>query len=176
MKVITPLAQTFYVEQKSGIFVTSLDLYFHGVDVNSPVTVQLRPVKGGKPSRKVYPFSEVTLDPKNIVGSLDASIPTRFTFDSPVYLKGKTFHSIVLITNSEINSVWTSKLGEIDVFLSGEGEANQVIVSKQPLSGGLFKSQNGGNWIEEPYEDLTFNLYRQTLRLSPVIFLFIIQN
>ena len=160
MKVITPLAQTFYVEQKSGIFVTSLDLYFHGVDVNSPVTVQLRPVKEGKPSKKVYPFSEVTLDPKNIVGSLNASIPTNFTFDSPVYLKGKTFHSIVIISNSEINSVWTSKLGEIDVFLSGEGESNQVIVSKQPLSGGLFKSQNGGNWIEEPYEDLTFNLYR----------------
>ena len=160
MKVITPLAQTFYVEQKTGIFVTSLDLYFFEVDPDLPVTVQLRPVKRGKPSRKVYPFSEVTLDPQYIFGTDDATEPTKFVFESPVYLAGGRFHSIVLITNSEVHTVWTAKLGESDVTLSGSGEANQVIVTKQPLSGGLFKSQNGGNWIEEPYEDLTFTLYR----------------
>lgn len=62
MKIINPLAQSFYVEQKTGIFATSVDLFFHEVDPNVPITIQLRPMKNGKPSRKVYPFSEVTID------------------------------------------------------------------------------------------------------------------
>lgn len=172
MKVVNPLAQTFYVEQKTGIFVTSIDLYFRTKDRSLPITIQLRPFgldkqrgkgggrKAGKPVKKVYPFSQVTLEPKDIVLSEDATEPTTITFPSPVYLKGRQFHAIVLISNSIDYEVWTSKLGEIDVSLSGDGESNQVVVSKQPLTGGLFKSQNGSNWNEEPYEDLTFTLYR----------------
>jgi hypothetical protein len=160
MKVIDPLAQSFYVENESGAFVTSVDLYFLTVDLDLPVTIQIRPIELGLPTQTVYPFSEVVLDPKDIQVSEDASIPTRVTFDSPVYLLGQRFHALVVLSNSKNYNVWVSKLGEIDTTTAAGLESKQVLVSKQPLSGGLFKSQNGGTWNESPYEDLKFTLYR----------------
>lgn len=158
MKVISPIAQSFYVEKPTGIFATSVELYFRDVDPSAPLKVQLRPMQNGKPSDLVYPFSEVISIPGQIVGSNNATEPTIFRFSAPVYLEGEKFHSIVIISNSDKYTVWTSKLGETDVTFSDE--SNQVIVSKQPLSGGIFKSQNNDSWVEEPYEDLTFKLYR----------------
>ena len=84
MKLIDPLAQSFYVESDSGIFVTSIDLYFSAKDNNLPVTVQLRPMKLNVPSSEVYPFSEVVLEPGQINVSDNASLSTKITFSSPV--------------------------------------------------------------------------------------------
>lgn len=160
MNIVDPLAQSFYVEAETGIFVTSVDLYFYSKDSNLPVTIQLRPIELGLPTDKVYPFSEIVLDPKEVNISNDASVATRVTFESPVYLIGQKFHSIVLLSNSDQYNVWVSKLGEIDITLSSGTESKQILVNKQPLSGGLFKSQNTITWNESPYEDLKFTLYR----------------
>jgi len=159
MKIVDPLAQSFYVDPETGIFVTSVDLYFWSKDDNLPLTVQLRPMELGLPTQKVYPFSEVVLDPKDVKISNDATIPTKVTFESPIYLSGRKFHSIVLLSNSDQYNVWVSKLGEFDVTSSSGVESKQILVTKQPLSGGLFKSQNAVTWNESPYEDLKFTLY-----------------
>jgi len=160
MRIIDPLAQSFYVEPDTGIYATSVDLYFFSKDATLPVTVQLRPMELGVPTQQVYPFSEVVLDPANIQTSNDASIATRVTFNSPVYLAGGKFHSIVLLSNSNDYNVWISRLGEVDIQTANAPESQQILVSKQPLSGGLFKSQNADTWTEDGYEDLKFNLYR----------------
>jgi len=112
MKVIDPLAQSFYVENESGAFVTSVDLYFLTVDLDLPVTIQLRPMELGLPTQTVYPFSEVVLDPKDIQVSEDASIPTRVTFDSPVYLLGQRFHALVYHPSNIIGEVDPISLSE----------------------------------------------------------------
>ena len=158
--IINPIAQSFYVEQDTGIFVTSVDLYFQSKDNYLPVTVQLRPMKYGQPSKKVYPFGEVVVDPSNINTSFDASLPTKITFPSPVYLTGKEFHSICILSNSDSYRVYVSTLGGQNIY--DESDPNQVpiVVNKQPLNGGLFKSQNSTTWNEEPYDDLKFTLYR----------------
>ncbi len=160
MNIVDPLAQSFFVEQETGIFVTSIDLFFFTKDQNLPVTIQLRPIELGLPTSKIYPFSEVVLDPSEVNISTDASVPTRVTFDSPVYLIGQKFHSIVLLSNSDQYNVWVSKLGEFDVTLGSEANSTQFLVAKQPLLGGLFKSQNALTWNESPYEDLKFTIYR----------------
>jgi len=160
MKVVDPLAQSFYVEPESGIFVTSVDLYFQSKDEQLPVTIQLRPMQLGLPTQTVYPFSEIVLEPDAINISNDSSVPTRVTFNSPVYLIGQTFHSIVILSNSDRYNVWVSKLGESNISSSSNSESNQFLVSKQPLLGGLFKSQNAATWNESPFEDLKFTLYR----------------
>ena len=160
MRILDPLAQSFYVEPESGIYVTSVDLYFYSKDDELPLTVQLRPMQLGVPTQEVYPFSEVVVDPDSIQLSDDSSVPTRITFDSPVYLAGGKFHSIVLLSNSNNYNVWISRLGEIDVENANAVESKQVLVSKQPLTGGLFKSQNADTWTEDGYEDLKFTLYR----------------
>lgn len=160
MRIVDPLAQSFYVEPESGIYVTSVDLFFYSKDDTLPITIQLRPMQLGVPTQEVYPFSEVVLDPVDVQISDSSAVPTKVTFSSPVYLTGGKFHSIVLLTNSNNYNVWISRIGEFDVQTAKAPESQQVLVSKQPLSGGLFKSQNADTWTEDGYEDLKFNLYR----------------
>jgi len=160
MKLIDPLAQSFYIESDSGVFATSIDVFFSAKDTTLPVTIQLRPMVSGRPSSEVMPFGEVILEPGQVNTSTDASVATRVTFPSPVYLSGKQFHALCVVSNSNNYRVWTSRLGEIDVALSSGEESREVFVSQTPLSGSLFKSQNGGEWIESAYEDLKFTLRR----------------
>ena len=160
MKIVDPLAQSFYVEPDSGIFATSIDLYFYSRDPELPVTIQLRPMQLGLPTNEVYPFSEVVIDPKDVQISDDASLPTRVTFESPVYLAGKQFHALAILSNSSVYNIWISRLTEIDVSTNDLAEEEQVLVSKQPLNGSLFKSQNGSTWNPSQLEDLKFKLNR----------------
>lgn len=166
MNVIDPLAQSFYIDNQKGAFITSIDLYFLTKDDTLPVTIQLRPMELGLPTQKVYPFSEVVVDSKDILVSTDATVPTRIKFPSPVYLEGQKFHSLVILSNSQEYSVWVSRLGEIDVTTASGPESRQIAVTKQPISGGLFKSQNASTWNESPYEDLKFTLYRANFTSS----------
>ena len=160
MKLIDPLAQSFYIESDSGVFATSVDVFFSAKDTTLPVTIQLRPMVLGKPSSEVIPFGEVVLEPGQVNTSDDASVATKVTFPSPVYLPGKQFHALCVVSNSNNYRVWTSRLGEIDIALSSGEESREVFVSQTPLSGSLFKSQNGGEWLESAYEDLKFTLRR----------------
>lgn len=160
MKLIDPLAQSFYVENEGGIFITSVEVFFFSKDPELPVSMQIRPMQFGFPGNIIYPDSEVNLDSNKVFISADATIPTRFTFDSPIYLAGGQFHAIVLSSVSDLYSVYISRLGEADITSSINGEFGQIIVTKQPSSGSLFKSQNAVTWTSSDYEDLKFNLYR----------------
>lgn len=161
MRLIDPLAQSFYIDHQKGSFITSVDLYFSTKDDILPVSIELRPMELGFPSQKaIYPFSEVELTPSQVATSDDASIATRVTFPSPIFLEGLKYHAIVLTSKSNNYNVWVSKMGEIDVTNLNSPESTQVVVTKQPISGGLFKSQNSLTWNESPYEDLKFSLNR----------------
>jgi len=157
-KYIDPLAQTFTVDDETGIFLTGLDIYFESKDDELPVTCQLRTVDFNQPSDTVLPFSEITLDASSVSTSSDATVPTHFAFKSPVYLEGKRDYAIVLSTNSNEYRVWTSRLGEVDV--KSQGGSSQVLVSTQPILGSLYKSQNASSWQPTITDDLTFKLYR----------------
>ncbi len=160
-KLIDPLAQTFYVDNPKGIFATSVDVYFYEGDSALPVSIELRPTVNGNPSAKdIYPFSQTTLEPEDVVVSPDAEAPTNFKFKSPVFLKGETFHSLVVIANSKKYSVWVAKMGEIDVTKANDDDSKSVFVSANPNSGVFFRSQNGATWTPSEREDMKFTLYR----------------
>lgn len=165
-KIQDPLAQSFYVENPAGIFATSVDLFFYSADSEVPVTVQLRPMKLGFPTPEIYPFSEVVLEPSKVFTSPDASIATRVTFPSPVYLEGDKFHALVLTSNSSEYTVWISHIGETDVKFANAQESKQVIISSQPSTGSLFLSQNGQTWTANQYEDLKFSLNRANFTVN----------
>ena len=156
---LDPLAQSFYVDDATGIFVTKLNVYFRTKDSSLPVYCQLREIKVGLPTLKILPFSEVELTPDQVNVSEDASVPTTIEFDSPIYLNGQTEYAIVLLSDSTEYTVWISRLGEADVT-SAATEAGQILVSSQPILGSLFKSQNASSWDASQYEDLKFQLYR----------------
>lgn len=168
-EVRDPLAQSFFVKDETGIFLTGVDVYFETKDESGiPVTLQLRTMENGIPTTTVFPFSEVTLVPDEINLSIDGTVPTRFTFPSPVYLSGPqgqqvrgapigseatAEYAVVLLSNSSNYRVFISRLGENDIITN-------IRVGAQPTLGSLFKSQNGSTWTPSQLEDLKYKLYR----------------
>jgi len=149
-----PLAQSFFVEETTGVFLTSCEVFFATVDENDlPVTLQLRTMQNGLPTTKVIPFSEVSISPSDITISNDGSIGTTFNFKSPVYVEGGIEYCMVLLSDSSQYEVFISRVGEVDLI-------SNTFVSQQPYPGSLFKSQNGSTWEPSQWEDLKFNLYR----------------
>jgi hypothetical protein len=148
-----PLAQSFYIEQNGGLFLTSVDIFFSTKDDNAPVTLQIREMVNGLPGPKILPYSETVLNPSEVSTSNDASVATRFTFSDPVYLKNETEYCIVLLSNSISYNVYVAGLGEQDL-------TSNLYISKQPYSGVLFKSENNSTWTADQTKDLTFRLNR----------------
>jgi hypothetical protein len=168
-EVWDPLAQSFYVQDESGIFLTSVEVFFETKDNNGiPVTLQIRPIVNGLPSDMVVPFSEVTLTPDQVKLSANGTTATKFTFPSPVYLAGpqqqeirqapigsqqSSQFAVVLLSLSASYRVFISRLAENDILTGTK-------ISAQPTLGSLFKSQNGSTWTPSQLEDLKYNLYR----------------
>ena len=154
IRQVDPLAQSFFVEDTTGVFLTSCEAFFATVDENElPVTLQIRTMKNGLPTTKVIPFSEVDLEPSDITISNDGSIGTTFNFKSPVYLEGGIEYCMVLLSDSAQYSVYISRVGEVDLITG-------TFISQQPTLGSLFKSQNASTWEPSQWEDLKYTLYR----------------
>jgi hypothetical protein len=150
---IDPIAQTFLIDDTGGVFVTSIECYFQSKDENIPVTMQIREVINGYPSRTIVPFGEVVLNPSQVSISADASIPTKFTFPSPVYLQEKTEYSFCLLSNCNNYNAWVARLGETQV-------GSDRTISENPYAGVMFKSQNGSTWTADQMEDIKFKINR----------------
>ena len=154
-----PLAQTFFVDDETGVYLSRVELFFQSKAENLPVVVQIRETRLGTPTNVVVPFSEVVLNPESVNLSEDGTVPTSFVFQSPVYLNPQTEYAIVVLSDVTSYNVWISRFGEADVSTLAT-EAGQVLVTEQPLLGSLFKSQNASIWTPSQYEDLKFNLFR----------------
>lgn len=150
-----PLAQSFMIDQPSGVFVTKFDFYFKTkADTDDlPVWVELRPMEDGTPSNKVIPGSVKFVYPSTMSVSDDASVATTFEFDEPIYLSGGKEYAVVLRAHDTDYEVYISKVGE---FLLGTTDQK---VTRQPFFGALFKSQNASTWSPSQWEDLSFKMY-----------------
>lgn len=148
-----PLAQSFFIQQKGGAFVSSIDVFFQSKDSTVPVTMDIRTIKNGFPTEEIVPLSKVTVAAADVNTSATAATATRFTFKTPVYLAEGNDYCFVLRTRSLNYKVWVSRLNETDVT------TNQVI-DKQPSIGSLFKSQNMSIWTPDQFEDIKFTINR----------------
>ena len=116
-----PLAQLFSVDEPSGIFATSIDVYFSGKDTDIPVTLDIKTVKNRVPTSVSVPLSRKTLYPTGISTSSNSTTPTTFEFDSPVFLEGGKIYSIMLSSDSEKYEVYASDFtGGLDLVTSSE--------------------------------------------------------
>ena len=156
-----PLAQTFTVDE-TGAFLTSVDLFFANKDENEKVFVEVRTVELGTPTDElVEDYARVMLEPSQINTSTDASVATKVTFPSPVYLQPDTEYALVILSPTSNNyEAWIARMGEKTVNTTTLPDAESVIVTKQYVGGSLFKSQNGTIWTPNQFEDLKFKLYK----------------
>ena len=193
---VDPVAQTFVVggnveapsavnqnSDKDGAFLTAVDIFFSKVDLEQPVKCQIRTVTGDeRPSRFVLAEKELRPQTGNAEGAIvnnvftsdDASVPTKFVFDEPVYLAPGTSYAIVLIAEKSLDyEVWTAIQGERVVnpevssaaltenfSVSGNEAVEQAQYTTQYALGAFFASQNGALWTENQRQDLTFRLYK----------------
>ena len=148
-----PLAQSFVVKSAGGEFITSIDLFFQNKDLDIPVTVQIREIQNGLPTRTIIPNGTATVLAENVNTSNDGTVATNFVFDAPVYLKDNVEYAIVVLSDSKNYLAWISRMGE----KTADGRR---FVSDQPYLGVLFKSQNNSTWTPFDLEDLKFTLYR----------------
>ena len=149
-----PLAQSFMIgEIETGLYATSLDLYFYKKSANVPVQMYVVTMDNGYPTQEIVPLSEVTLLPDDVAVSDDSSIPTNFRFESPVYLQAGVEYAIVVLSNDDAYRMWLSEIGKDDVK-TGE------FIAKNPYTGVMFKSQNASTWTADQNKDFKFTFNR----------------
>lgn len=152
-----PIAQSFFIDETNGIYLTKVDLFFAAKDAALPVQIQLRPMVNGLPSdSEIIPGSQVVKASGDIVTDTDGPALTAnsFTFDEPVFLKGQEDYALVVTADSKDYKIY---IAEINEFTFGSTEKR---VNKQPISGSLFYSQNGVTFTPAQNQDLSFVLHR----------------
>jgi hypothetical protein len=157
-----PIAQSFIVEEESGIFPSSVNVYFASKDSSLPVTLQIREVINGIPGGpdKIVGSLEKVLLPENVQISSNGSVATTFTFDDLTRLEGGKEYAIVLLSDSYDYNVWISRIGEVEISTINNPEIEKIIINKQPSLGSFFISQNGTTWTPVQTDDLKFKLSR----------------
>ena len=145
-----PLAQTFISAGQNGVFITSIDLFFQTAGTR-PVIVQIVNTIEGHPSHKI--ITQKILDVKDINVSDDATVSTKFTFDSPVYLQDDIEYAFLVKVDEPGLRIFFSEVGQTNL-------TDNRIVSSNPLKGTLFLSQNGQTWTPHQYRDIKFTLNR----------------
>lgn len=149
-----PLAQSFMIgEIETGVFATSVDLYFQKKSNSVPVQMYVVTTDNGYPSQSIIPGSEITLLPEDVNISSDSSASTNFTFDSPIYLSPGVEYAIVVLSNDDNYRMWLSDIGKEDVL-------TKKMIVKNPYTGVMFKSQNASTWTADQNKDFKFKLNR----------------
>lgn len=153
-----PLAQTFLIDSDiypDGVFVSQINLYFKSKATSTtlPITLEIRNTENGFPAQRVVPFSSKTLTSAQVGISADASTPTNFIFDSPVYLLPGEEYAIIVLSNSNEYEAYVAEMGQTIV-----GGTDRI--SEQPYAGSLFKSQNASTWTPIQTEDLKFKIQK----------------
>jgi hypothetical protein len=157
------LAQSFFTYGvDGGIFVTSIELFFKEKDNFLPVWVEIREMINGYPSKNfVSPEAIAYKNAADVLVSATAASATKFTFDKLLYLPQDREFCFVVRSRSNNYTLWTSRIGE----LSNE---NNKIVSEQPYTGSLFKTDNNVTWSVEQFEDIKFVLNRADFNTSVI--------
>jgi len=148
-----PIAQSFYVDSQGGVFLSSIDLYFQSKDPTIPVSIEIRTMENGTLTDTVVPNSVAVVQASDVKISSDASLATKFTFPSVVYLNQDTYYAFVARSDSKLYKIWVSRLNDSDVTTA-------YAIDKQPYSGSLFKSQNMSTWTPDDFEDVKFTINR----------------
>lgn len=156
-----PVSQSFYVDEFSypdGMYVTSIDLFFRtkSSDPNLGVTVEIREMSNGFPTRKTIGGEIARKISSQITTSDDASSATTFTFINPIYLMPDQEYCFTVKpeANSTDFEIWVAELGKIDIT---NPSLNTRIDKNNALIGGvLFTSANDSTWTPRQNLDVKF--------------------
>lgn len=153
-----PIAQTFIANEPStdieALFLTRVDLYFRSKSSTLGVEVQIRETVNGVPTQHMLPFASKILTSAEVSTSSDGSVPTTFTFNTPVVLRTNTQFAIVVIPigGNPDYTIWTAALGDTDLATSTPIFTNNQL-------GSLFISSNDLNFTAVQNESMKYKLW-----------------
>jgi len=155
---VDPIAQSFKVTDDTGIFATSVDMFFAAKpseNAKIPISSYLVTTVNGYPTNDVVPGSEAVIDWEDVRTSADGSIPTTFSYPIPVYLSADTEYAIVCFSASNEYTAYIAELGadKRDIL-------TDHIIGSQPVLGTFFASSNKTTWTAMQNRDLKFTLRR----------------
>jgi hypothetical protein len=157
-KFYHPVAQSFFVSEPFGVYITKVGLYFSQKSGTLPVSIEIRPASSGYPDPAfIIPDSNVTIAPGSVTTSADATAITTFSFDEPIFLEAGKWYAIVVksyATGADGYKLWSARLGDFKL-------GSTVERIKQDLEPGLFfKSSNSVTWTEDQEQNIKFNIWR----------------
>lgn len=158
---VEPIAQGLTINTpngEAGIYCTGIDIFFKqkAQISNNGVTIYLCEINNGYPDgTNILPFSTVHLDYSQINVSDDASVPTNFTFEAPVFLNNNKEYAFIVRPDSNDPDyfVYSANLGDIDITTG-------VQVYSQPVVGTAFYGSTLQEWTALQTEYIKFKLYR----------------
>jgi len=158
---IDPIAQTFILRSSqvpgsNSAYISDIEVYFGKKSQTTGVTLEIREVINGYPSRTVVPFGRKHLTSSEVnEDSIRGTTGTRFIFDNPVKLNLEKEYCFVVIpdANSPDYLIWTAKVGGVDV---NEG----VAITNDWGDGVMFTSTNDSAWKSYQDEDIKFKINR----------------
>jgi len=156
-----PIAQALTIntpQDQSGIFATSLDLYFKqkAQVADHGITIYLCETDNGYPNGSaVLPYSRVHLTRDEVNTSTDATVSTKFTFSSPIFLSNKKTYAFVVKpdANDPDYHVYSANLGDSDLTTGRQ-------VFSQPIIGTAFYGATESQWTALQTEYIKFKLNR----------------
>ena len=153
-----PIAQSFMLnvpDSSAGQFITKIDLYFKAKSNIKGIKVFLTTMSNGFPNYSQI-LGSTSLEPSQVNISDDASLPTTFEFDHPIYISAGTDYAFSVEPEAHDPEylIWCSEVGFQNVG------TNKEQVFRQPYDGVLFVSANRATWTAYDSEDIKFNLHR----------------
>lgn len=154
-----PIAQSFLISEggeNSGVYIDSLDVYFQSKHPTLGVEIQIREMENGFPTLRIVPFGRKVIEPASVTISNNASEPTRFTFDTPVFLRaGEEYCFVVMpVGSNDGYNIWCGELGGTDITTNAP-----IFVNNS--TGVLFTSSTNRVWTPFQKEDIKFVINRR---------------
>jgi hypothetical protein len=162
-----PIAQALTIntpDGQPGIYATSIDIYFkqRSQAKENGVTLYLCETKNGYPDgSSILPFSTTHLEYSQINVSSDGTVPTTFTFESPVFLNNGVTYAFIIKpdANDPDYYVYSALLGDVDLSTGQQ-------VFSQPAVGTAFYGATMTQWTALQKEYFKFNLKRASFTSS----------
>jgi hypothetical protein len=169
-----PIAQTFYINEPvggvEGVVLTSVDIYFQSVSPTYGVELRICTTQNGQPTAYMLPEASKILQVTDNYGngapiirsSKNASVPTKFTFDSPITLQSQTSYALVIVPlgGNPDYTVWTGSIGGSDVLTS------TPIYQSATAYGSLYLSTNDIDFTAVQSEAIKYTLYTANFSAS----------
>ena len=163
-----PLAQTFLIgDIATGCFITKIGLFFETVDTTIPVALHIVTCENGTPTQNILPGSKVKVISTTNNASINATLETAFTFDSPLYLSAGVEYAMVIMSMSMKYKVWIAEIGKPDISALQASTSRTIAISPNPYAGVFFMSQNASTWTADQTKDLKFKIYRAAFVIPP---------